>query len=148
MFVSKNGKIALTTDDKGIPAILEHTNKHTPTGGVVRPIIKFKTAKVAKCNGSIPTAVASDNKGTNKIINAAIVSMNIPTNSNNMLISNITIYLFSVIERTPTAIAWGMRSETNIQPKTFAKPTKINIPEAEIALSTSIFGTARSGNSL
>ena len=43
MEASMNGHIALTMRSTEILAITEATNKHIPKGGVVSPIIKFKT---------------------------------------------------------------------------------------------------------
>ena len=79
--------------------ILEATNKHTPTGGVVRPMIKLRTAITVKCMGSTSTSIATLSNMGNKINRAAIVSMKVPTNINNKLINNKTAYLLVVNKR-------------------------------------------------
>ena len=45
---NKNGKLALLTLATETLPMPEAINKQTPTGGVVRPMIKFKTAITAK----------------------------------------------------------------------------------------------------
>ena len=45
---NKNGKPALLTFPMDTLPILDATNKQTPTGGVVKPIIRFNTAITAK----------------------------------------------------------------------------------------------------
>ena len=147
MLVSKNGRIATITGASGNRAMPAQTNRQTPTGGVVSPIIRFSTATVAKCSGSIPTAFDSASKGTNRMIRAAMVSRNMPTHSSRMLISSSTRNLLSVIDRTASAMACGIRSDTRIQPNTLAKPTSARMPAADTALSTTMRGTAGMGSS-
>jgi hypothetical protein len=45
---AKKGRPALLTFPMEVFPILEATNKHTPTGGVVSPMIKFRTAMTVK----------------------------------------------------------------------------------------------------
>lgn len=59
--------------------ISEVANKHTPTGGVERPIDKAVTIKTTKCIGSMPTDDAVGKTTGVKIRSAAVMSINIPT---------------------------------------------------------------------
>ena len=63
------GKRAFTISLIFILAILQATNKSRPTGGVIRPIARFTTIIIPKCNGFTPTALAKgSSKGTRTII--------------------------------------------------------------------------------
>ena len=92
----KNGKPALLTFAMETFPILEATNRQTPTGGVVKPMIKFKTAITAKCMGSTSTEIATFNKIGNSIKSAAMVSINVPTTISTIFINSNTKYLFVV----------------------------------------------------
>ena len=93
---AKNGNPARLTFPMGVLPILEATNKQTPTGGVVRPMIKFRTAITVKCMGSTSTSIATFNRMGNKIKRAAIVSIKVPTKISSRLISKSTAYLLVV----------------------------------------------------
>ena len=54
----KNGRMALLISPSDIPPILEVTNRQTHTGGVVSPIIRLRTARMANWMGSISTPTA------------------------------------------------------------------------------------------
>lgn len=64
---SKKGNPALLTAPMDTFPILDATKRHTPTGGVVKPIIKFKTAITAKWTGSTPTTRATFKRMGNNI---------------------------------------------------------------------------------
>ena len=83
--------------------ISDATNKHTPTGGVVSPITKFKTAINPKFIGSTPTSVTTFNKTGTKIKRADIVSKKHPANINIKLINNNINILFVVIDNNVDA---------------------------------------------
>ena len=124
--------MALLICSKETFPIEEVTKRQIPTGGVDKPIIKFKTAITAKWIGSTPTDTDTFNNIGNKMTNAAIVSINVPTNSKSILIKRSIIYLLFVIDKKKLAICWGICSLAKIQPKTLAKPTRIIIDEVEI----------------
>lgn len=111
--------------------MLEATNRQTPTGGVVSPIIKFSTAITEKCIGSTPTVMATFNKIGKRIRSAATVSMNVPTKINRRLIKSSTMYLFVLKSSISFEIYCGILSVIRIQPNRFAKPTN-TIRDAEV----------------
>lgn len=111
--------------------MLEATNKQTPTGGVVRPIIRFNTAITAKWMGSTSTAKATFNRIGNKISSAAMVSIKVPTTISNRLMSSSTTYLLVVKPKISADMVCGICSVIKINPKRLAKPTK-TISEAEV----------------
>ena len=50
----KKGTSALLTASIGLFAILQAMKRHRPTGGVIKPIIRFKTISVPNMIGLIP----------------------------------------------------------------------------------------------
>lgn len=100
----KNGNPALLTLAMDTFPMLDEMNKHTPTGGVVKPMMRFKTAITAKWIGSISTEMASFSKMGNRISKAAMVSIKVPTKINKMLIIKSTIYLFVEIPKISVEI--------------------------------------------
>ena len=75
---ARNGNPERLTFPIGVLPILDATNKQTPTGGVVRPMIKFNTAITVKWMGSTSTSMATFSKIGNKIKSAAMVSIKVP----------------------------------------------------------------------
>ena len=91
---AKNGRLALLTSPMETLPILEETKRQTPTGGVVSPMIKLRTAITAKWMGSTSTAIATFNKIGNNTNKAATVSIKVPTKIKSRLMSRRTMYLF------------------------------------------------------
>ena len=60
-------------------------NSTTPTGGVIVPIIRFRTNTSPKCTGSMPSAIAAGTRIGIRISIAASASMKQPTISSRML---------------------------------------------------------------
>ena len=116
ILIPKKGSPALLTFPIEVLPILDATNKHTPTGGVVRPMIKFRTAITVKCIGSTSTSIATFSKIGNKINKAAIVSMNVPTNISKRLINKSTAYLFVVQRRICSEIPCGICTVMSMNP--------------------------------
>ena len=87
---ARKGKLERLTVPIEVLPILEATKRHTPTGGVVSPIMRLRTAMTAKCIGSTSTVVATFNNMGNKISSAAIVSMKVPMKMSKILINNST----------------------------------------------------------
>ena len=125
ILIPKKGSPALLTFPIEVLPMLDATNKHTPTGGVVRPMIKFRTAITVKCIGSTSTSIATFSKIGNKINKAAIVSMKVPTNISKRLINKSTAYLFVVQRSICSEIPCGICSVMSMNPNKLAKPTNI-----------------------
>ena len=113
------------------PPIWAPVQMHMPTGGVVRPIIRFRMAIRAKWTGFMPTAVATGSS-TGKVIRiAARLSMNMPTKVSTRLISRITRMRFVVMLRIAVATFCGMRSLVRMNANTFARPIRMIMEEQE-----------------
>ena len=93
---AKKGNPALLTFPIEVFPILDATKRQTPTGGVVSPIIKLRTAITVKWIGSTSTSIATLSNIGNKINNAAMVSIKVPTKIRSKLINKSTAYLFVV----------------------------------------------------
>ena len=76
-----------------------------PTGGVSRPIIRFRIITRPKCTGSMPSLAMMGMKTGTRIVIAAIVSMKQPTNSRNTLASSRNTSGLSEIDSTQLPIA-------------------------------------------
>ena len=48
------GAVPLTACQNEMPAMSQRMYMDIPTGGVIRPIIRFNTITTPKCTGSIP----------------------------------------------------------------------------------------------
>ena len=57
------------------------TNRTTPTGGVIMPMVRLTARMIPKWIGSTPTDVARGSSSGVKMTRALIVSMNVPTKS-------------------------------------------------------------------
>ena len=69
------------------------TNSTDPTGGVHKPMHKFKTIMIPNWIGFIPIEVTIGKKIGVKINTAGVMSINIPTKSNKRLTINKMIIL-------------------------------------------------------
>src|SRR5699024_5468129 len=74
-----NGSTPTATCSHLTLTTLEATNKLTPIGGVTKQIASATTRMTPKSTGSIPIQVTTRRRIGVKIINAEIVSMNMPT---------------------------------------------------------------------
>ena len=121
------GKIALLKLETETFVIPEVTNKATPTGGVIKPITRFKDTITPKWTGSIPSwETTGINTGTIIMI-AASVSRNIPIMKSSIFINNRTINGLVEIERIPSATSCGILSKVKLNPKIFDVATIIII---------------------
>ena len=69
--------------------LTEHPTKSAaPTGGVVMPTQRLNIMMMPKCTGEIPSSVAIGKKMGVKINSAGVKSINMPTMSRIMFISN------------------------------------------------------------
>ena len=90
--------------------ILHPTNKTLPTGGVHRPIDKFKIIIIPKCKGDMFSISAmGKNMGVN-ISTAGVTSMNVPTTSKIRFIIRSIMIAFSDTDRSELLIACGISS--------------------------------------
>jgi len=128
--------------------MLDATKRHTPTGGVVSPIMRFRTAIMEKWIGSMPTWRATASSVGKRVSSAAMVSMKVPTKSSRILIIRMMRYLFFVIPRRKSATIWGICSLVNIHAKRFASPTRTMMDAVVIEASRSSMGRSRNERSL
>ena len=75
--------------------ILQPTKSTLPTGGVHKPIDKFKIIIIPKCKGDIPKDSATGKNIGVKISTAGVMSIKLPTINNVILIINNMINGFS-----------------------------------------------------
>ena len=71
-----NGLITLVTGTLATPL---PTNNKVPTGGVHRPMHKFKTMIIPNCTGCMPKVIATGRKIGVKIRTAGVISIKVPT---------------------------------------------------------------------
>ena len=90
------GKSGLKTFSIDVPATPTPTKRTEPTGGVQRPMHKFKTSIIPNCIGSIPILSTIGRKIGVNIKTAGVISMKIPTNKINKLIIIKIISLLSL----------------------------------------------------
>jgi hypothetical protein len=135
MLTARKGMFALEILLMEIFPMLEATKRHTPTGGVVRPIMRFSTAIMEKWIGSIPTWRATASSVGKRVSSAAMVSMKVPTKRSSKLIIRMIRNLFFVIPRRKSATIWGICSLVNIHAKRFASPTSTMIDAVVIEAS-------------
>ena len=129
--ITRKGSVAMLTLPIEIFPMPEVMNRHTPTGGVVKPMIRFSTAMTANWTGSTPTLIAILSNTGNSINKAAIVSINAPTKRRRIFIKSNRIYLLCVIFNIVSARYCGICSLAIIQAKRLAKPTR-TISEAVV----------------
>lgn len=101
------GKAAFAISSTGISVKLLATNRLTPTGGVTKPIAKFTTIITPKCIGSTPKLRTSGNKIGVSINMAGVVSIIIPTNSNNIFITINMVIRLEAIDVIASAASCG-----------------------------------------
>lgn len=139
---AKKGSPALLTFPIGVLPILEATNRQTPTGGVVNPMIKFNTAITVKWMGSTSTSMATLSSMGNNINSAAMVSIKVPTRMSRRLINSRTPYLLVVNSSICSEMRCGICSVIKIKPNKLAKPTRIiseDVVFMESIITTKVF---------
>src|SRR5687768_17611554 len=99
----------------GLPVTVEMTNRFVPTGGVLRPIIRFTITMIAKWIGSIPNETAVGCRIGTKIRIAGTVSTSAPTMSRKRLTIRRKMIGLSVIDENSTCAAVGMSSSARNQ---------------------------------
>ena len=90
----RKGRVAVAQRSKGTFATRDNTYRTIPTGGVRRPIIRFRTMITPKWIGSTPRATTVGSNTGVRMVMAARVSIKKPTTKRMMLISISTTYLF------------------------------------------------------
>ena len=92
----RNGRIALYICSIVMFAVLAQINSDVPTGGVQRPIIRFRTRTTPRCTGSMPKEDISGIRNGTVIVITARASMNIPMIRNAMFRIRSMMYLLFV----------------------------------------------------
>ena len=86
-----------------------------PTGGVHKPIQRFRTKTIPKCTGCIPNSVTTGKKIGVKIRTAGVISINVPMINNTKFINKkITILLVNCSNKK-LLINSGIPSKENSQ---------------------------------
>ena len=83
----KRGKSGFRTLEMLVPAIPHPTKRTVPTGGVHKPMLRFKTIMIPKWIGSTPNCVTTGRKIGVKINTAGVISIKIPTQRRKKLMS-------------------------------------------------------------
>jgi len=113
-----NGQIALVNASSESLLILQATNRHAPTGGVIKAKFSESTMIIPKWIGSIPKLLTAIGCRIGpKIIRAAAISINMPTNSSNIFIARRNITGESIAARTVSVIFPGIFSKVSRRPK-------------------------------
>ncbi len=107
---TNKGNNGLTTFSIDVLAIPTPTNKTEPTGGVQRPIQRFKIMMTPKCTGSIPNLVTIGKNIGVKMSTAGVISIKIPTSNRIKFMSNKIIILLSEMLKRPVLISCGICS--------------------------------------
>src|SRR5699024_12124862 len=105
-----NGSTPTATCSNLTLPTLEATNRLTPSGGVTKPIASDTTSTTPKWTGSMPTEVTTGSRIGVKMINAEIVSMNMPTIKSRMMMMTSMKIGFEVRFINPSAIVFGICS--------------------------------------
>src|SRR5690625_5211165 len=109
------GSIGLNISAIDDLATLAPRNRTLPTGGVHKPIHKFITIMMPKCNGDMPSSVTTGKKMGVKIKTAGVISIKIPTSSKITLIVSRMSTGLSLKVLSESLIAWGHFASDNIQ---------------------------------
>ena len=106
----KSGNNGLITLVMVVFATPTPINSMEPTGGVHRPILRFRIIMIPKCIGSIPSSITIGKKIGVKIRTAGVMSMNTPTNSRIRLIMISITNLLSLIPSNTSVTVCGISS--------------------------------------
>jgi hypothetical protein len=104
------GRMAREIRSSLIFPIAQAMNRHTPTGGVVRPITKLSTRMTPKCSGSTPVWIINGSKTGVRIMREAVVSINVPTMSKKIFTSRRMRMRLWVTLRIAAVTDWGTSS--------------------------------------
>ena len=111
--MAKNGSKGLTTWETEILATPLPTKRIVPTGGVHKPIQRFNTSTIPKCTGSIPNSITTGRKIGVKISTAGVISINVPTSNNTILITKKITNLLLNWSKRKLLISSGIPSNEN-----------------------------------
>ena len=81
-----NGNAFRDISSMEAPPIPEATKRFSPNGGVWKPMASAQTTTMPTCTGSIPSMYMIGSSTGVRIMIAASVSMNMPTNSRKKMI--------------------------------------------------------------
>ena len=108
---ANKGNRGLITFSMDVFATPTPTNSTEPTGGVHRPMQRFKIIMMPKCTGSIPNFVTmGKNIGVN-MSTAGVMSIKIPTISKIIFMMSNRAILLSVTDNSPELISCGICSK-------------------------------------
>ena len=106
MIITTNkGRRGFITFSIVVLAIPTPTNNTEPTGGVHKPIQRFKIIIIPKCTGSNPSFITTGkNMGVN-MSTAGVISIKMPTNRSKRFMISKMIILLSLILNKPVLIS-------------------------------------------
>ena len=117
------GQIALVNASSERLLMLQATNRHAPTGGVINARLRESTMIIPKWIGSIPKLLTAIGWRIGpRIIKAAAISINIPTISIRTRMRSKMICGLLLTLKKPAATVSGTRSMVRIQPRIEADP--------------------------